>query len=1022
MMSGNLFQFEEYQQQEQQHQHQQGNMTIDPTVVGDIKDYLTCDLKLSDTAFNDFFSEFDISTNDFQYFDPSTNTTTTYLQPPPIELPPPSYDATVLPTASDKITQNSNVQTREAPVEEYMSSGTLQTLIEQHQAHQSVMKYSSSPPPPSTPTSSMLSVGISEYQRNKSTSGSKPTSSKRSRPSHPAHLPKLIKKPEPIPVTLDQFQALICSAPDTSTSNVGSFSSLLENSTIIGNNIPLKIVNQNSHMSNNNNSSDEGSRHDSPSNSHMATSTHGGFGNGTGGGRVRRKSSHNAIEKRYRSSINERILELKEIVADTDEKVQKSGVLRRTIEFIRQLQTTNRRLEEENNTLKIILKRLNLTNVDVSPVNELSPPERNPSVKNPTTPPSSHSDSSESSFNSSDDAYSPAPKRQKRTTSKQGMVNGSRLVLCCFMLCVLITNPFNYLLNLIHASDSNDLAETQSIIGSRTLQSANNNENLHSSTFLSTYWRQLVAWMLNLGICLVCLVKLFVYGEPIVPESEMHEYYVYKKKADQLMAENQLTEARIYYRQCCEKLYVTIDNTLLYYLSSITWQMTRFCVNLIVLGRWLIFWSGWTKSIDTRDYNRELNDCLLQLWKIEYHSPSSSLALFNLFLSTINTSMNAGKKLDMRKHNEIYFLSALTLNKLGGIFSIFIPYVLKCFCIADINDIWLADVERINEFLFEKQSIRIQQTNFLESIRLQYLEYLLYDNIHNQLLLQDDHQAQQQPAVAIKNQQDLDLFSWWQHSLQVVRCISNDKLCIDDVTSSDVLRQNGETIYEMARARNIVDERYISIIETIHSILLVLNDDDDQSNSTRVSLLEQLGQSSRMILSMIENSIHNTTDNEENLDVAIHTLLLDGILALRLRLLTSTMSSNEKQTPYLHDFQQELDIYRQLNRMMKLPKQRLYLFESIFRVSSGLNPIATQTLFERALKRVNSTKEELPPNLDIIAALLLFCHFLPSTIYHYRTLLQQAANLSTPPSKKNNDLYRLRQQCLTLIRQPYLTL
>jgi hypothetical protein len=45
------------------------------------------------------------------------------------------------------------------------------------------------------------------------------------------------------------------------------------------------------------------------------------FGNNGNGGRVRRKSSHNAIEKRYRSSINERILELKEIVADNDEKV-----------------------------------------------------------------------------------------------------------------------------------------------------------------------------------------------------------------------------------------------------------------------------------------------------------------------------------------------------------------------------------------------------------------------------------------------------------------------------------------------------------------------------------------------------------------------------------------------------------------------------------------------------------------------------------------------------------------------------
>ena len=111
---------------------------------------------------------------------------------------------------------------------------------------------------------------------------------------------------------------MICSAPDTSNSNVGSFSSLLENSTIIGNNIPLKIINQ-TNYNNHNNSSDEGSHHDSPSN-HNTTTTNLSFGHGNGG-RVRRKSSHNAIEKRYRSSINERILELKEMVADNDEKV-----------------------------------------------------------------------------------------------------------------------------------------------------------------------------------------------------------------------------------------------------------------------------------------------------------------------------------------------------------------------------------------------------------------------------------------------------------------------------------------------------------------------------------------------------------------------------------------------------------------------------------------------------------------------------------------------------------------------------
>ena len=50
------------------------------------------------------------------------------------------------------------------------------------------------------------------------------------------------------------------------------------------------------------------------------------------------------------------------------------------------------------------------------------------------------------------------------------------------MLCVLITNPFNHLLNLIHSSDNNDVTEIQSIVGSRTLQSAANSENMNASS------------------------------------------------------------------------------------------------------------------------------------------------------------------------------------------------------------------------------------------------------------------------------------------------------------------------------------------------------------------------------------------------------------------------------------------------------------------------------------------------------------------------------------------------------------
>ncbi len=64
------------------------------------------------------------------------------------------------------------------------------------------------------------------------------------------------------------------------------------------------------------------------------------------------------------------------------------------------------------------------------------------------------------------------------------------------------------------------------------------------------------------------------------------------------------------------------------------------------------------------------------------------------------------------------------------------------------------------------------------------------------------------------------------------------------------------------------------IIETIHSILLVLNDDEDQTNSTRIALLEQLGQSSRLITSMIDNC---NNENDDNLDLVCGISLFDLI-------------------------------------------------------------------------------------------------------------------------------------------------
>ena len=65
-----------------------------------------------------------------------------------------------------------------------------------------------------------------------------------------------------------------------------------------------------------------------------------------------RRSAHNVIEKRYRSSINDKIIELKNMVAGEDAKMNKSLILRKAIDYIRFLQNQNIKLKQENLQLK----------------------------------------------------------------------------------------------------------------------------------------------------------------------------------------------------------------------------------------------------------------------------------------------------------------------------------------------------------------------------------------------------------------------------------------------------------------------------------------------------------------------------------------------------------------------------------------------------------------------------------------------------------------------------------------------
>ena len=67
-----------------------------------------------------------------------------------------------------------------------------------------------------------------------------------------------------------------------------------------------------------------------------------------------KKVMHNAIERRYRNSINDRITELGDIVPSNDDrgKPNKSSILGRAIDYITFLKKRNKFLEEENKKLR----------------------------------------------------------------------------------------------------------------------------------------------------------------------------------------------------------------------------------------------------------------------------------------------------------------------------------------------------------------------------------------------------------------------------------------------------------------------------------------------------------------------------------------------------------------------------------------------------------------------------------------------------------------------------------------------
>lgn len=285
---------------------------------------------------------------------------------------------------------------------------------------------------------------------------------------------------------------------------------------------------------------------------------------------VEKRSAHNAIERRYRSSINDKITELKNMVVGVDAKLNKSAVLRKAIEYIHYLQRENQKLKQENCALKMGGSG---AQTKVQNGNSNSSPE--------FTPP--NSDLSCSSASSPD---------QSGMGSEPGSpvfftADGSRMMLCVFVFAILAFNPLGAFFG-----ESVSPVQTAFNYGGvhsvgRTILAVWNNDYMGMTwkQLLLQSWQSLLIWFFNFLLCLFFLRKAL---KTPLQLSKDESYWKFLIQANEDMKEGNLRSARASFQSALQYLTSYPEPTsLTSKFVALTWQSLRFWFNWMLIGKWI---------------------------------------------------------------------------------------------------------------------------------------------------------------------------------------------------------------------------------------------------------------------------------------------------------------------------------------------------------------------------------------------------------------------------------------------------
>ncbi|XP_072760839.1 sterol regulatory element-binding protein 2-like [Anoplolepis gracilipes] len=752
-----------------------------------------------------------------------------------------------------------------------------------------------------------------------------------------------------------------------------------------------------------------------------------------------KRSAHNAIERRYRTSINDKIIELKNIIVGVDAKLNKSAILRKTIDYIRYLQNTNAKLKAENMSLKMTTQRQNLR--DLLVCGELTPPRSDSSEPSLSPAPAPMSPPSPSSIKDDSDVL----QNLHSVSTSGGMRDHTRLTLCGFMLLFLAFNPLGILMNNV-GKFNYDYLNTR--LDGRTI--LNYQDQSEGDKQL---WSNVILWFINLILLAGGLCRLLLYGDPVFPtDSKIFlELRRWRRQAEFNISKHEYNQA---YRDLHQWLQYfgrsfPLSRTEIY--LATTWQIIRQILHKLWLGRWVTLIGKWFSEKSERqqaEMSVEIAVVYQHMLCLRMSEGTKDSTLY-LALCAVNYAEVAGDSMPKPLLAEIYVNAALCLKES------FFPYIHKYYlgkartllssCAVPPKLKWIMTDEGAKFLASQKWRYKKQfDSEFTsQSSRADPLSYAA--RAYRNHLIEQCLRLLTGTVGECHASTILELGRIIMASAEVDACFpSIDKIsvatCEDEiglwwgaVICATASWRLGE---EDSKAWNIVESKFpydrnfqisdnSSSSPLSHAVLNVLQAAKHSTKLVSTRFIDQAG------LLLEQSMVYYHCKEQSSQQVLLTQLwICDWLLEIRTTLWQDLSQDAELEKSIasmsLAGFQRDLACLRQLCQHIPSVLARVFLYEATARIMAGATPVKTQILLDRSLHHRNSrssiicgkdrSQEQNNGEREHAVALCLACRHLPTLLL--ATPGERAGMLAEAAKtlERIGDRKRL-QECYKLMRQ-----